>query len=262
MLVLEWARWLIEGSTCLDQFPRDDCKTGTFREQKTVERNPAVWPSRHWQVLPCQGGGHRGKQLHLLLGEQQWPGQQMVGRVREVGEEPVRDGSRAQAQHHLHWWGEPGIIFSHNALFVALQYPQKMRLSFASVESVRPGWLLVRLPIWQRVGVCEENQDGVPRANAGVTVHNIFIVFPWKLSLDVKCQCDHLTRDHSRESGTTQTGSLSWVQPIFPGSWMLPSEEGKEANIEANVKKLSRFLGLRRGSTLTCLRSTPGETSL
>ena len=124
MLVLEWARWLIEGSTCLDQFPRDDCKTGTFREQKTVERNPAVWPSRHWQVLPCQGGGHRGKQLHLLLGEQQWPGQQVVGRVREVGEEPVRDGSRAQAQHYLHRWGEPWIIFSHNAL----QYPQKMRL--------------------------------------------------------------------------------------------------------------------------------------
>ena len=39
---------------------------------------------------------------------------------------------------------------------------------------------------------------------------------------------------------------------------MLPSEEGKEKEkIEANVKKLL-FLGLRRGSTLICPRSTPG----
>ena len=31
-----------------------------------------------------------------------------------------------------------------------------------------------------------------------------------------------------RELETIQTGSLFWGQQIFPGNWMLPSEEGKE----------------------------------
>ena len=67
-----------------------------------MERNPAVRPAGHGQVLPGEGGGDGGQQLHLLLGVQQRLGQQVVGRVREVGKEPLRDGSRAQAKHHLY----------------------------------------------------------------------------------------------------------------------------------------------------------------
>ena len=69
-------------STTMNQFI-------TSREQKTMERNPAVRPAGHGQVLPGEGGGDGGQQLHLLLGVQQRLGQQVVGRVREVGKEPL-----------------------------------------------------------------------------------------------------------------------------------------------------------------------------
>lgn len=37
------------------------------REAHALARDPALWAARHRQVLPGQGRGHRGQQLHLLL---------------------------------------------------------------------------------------------------------------------------------------------------------------------------------------------------
>lgn len=37
------------------------------REAHALAWDPALWATWHWQVLPGQGRGHRGQQLHLLL---------------------------------------------------------------------------------------------------------------------------------------------------------------------------------------------------
>lgn len=55
-----------------------------LRQADSVERHPLVWSSRDGQVIPGQGCGHGGQQLHLLLCLLLRPHVQVAGREREV----------------------------------------------------------------------------------------------------------------------------------------------------------------------------------
>lgn len=54
------------------------------RQANALERDPAVRASRNREVLPGQGRGHRGQQLHLLLRLLLRPHVQVAGREWEV----------------------------------------------------------------------------------------------------------------------------------------------------------------------------------
>ena len=49
-----------------------------------MEGHFAVRAARNGQIVHCEGGRHRGKQLHVLLSEQLRSHVQMVGRIGKV----------------------------------------------------------------------------------------------------------------------------------------------------------------------------------
>ena len=160
-----------------------------------MEGDLVVWTTRNWQVVLGQGSGNRGEQLHLLLRVQQRPCQQMVGRVRKAGEEPVRDGQGAQAQHHIHRWGP----LSKN---LDLLYFPNLRLTLSVGRGLTMNQSLhggSRPSSWCRC----RSRSSEPRAHRKININ-------------------------LRVWATTLTESLFWEQRTSHGSWTRPSEEGKE----------------------------------